>query len=110
MLLTKILKLKMETLLHDLVSESSCLNASCLIIERIEDKLPHDDNGQDTPLHLAGEAGYVEICQMIVDSLSIKNPLLDTNGTTLLHSLASYNPVEPYLMIMEKVDNKNPGF
>ena len=97
-----------RTLLHDLVYESSCLDACRLIIERIDDKLPRD--GSDTPLHLAADAGNIEMCQMIVNSLSVKNPVIDADGTTLLHSLAYYNLVEPYRMVMERVDNKNPIF
>ena len=97
-----------RTLLHDLVSERSCclVDACRLIIERIDDKLPRD--GSDTPLHLAADAGNIEMCQMIVDSLSVKNPVIDADGTTLLHSLAHYNLVEPCRMVMERVDNKNP--
>ena len=51
-----------------------------LIIDKIEDKNPVDDEGW-TPLHYAAERGHMDICKMIASYLDDKNPRTNSGIT-----------------------------
>ena len=99
------------TLLHDMakVPDNAGLMACHLIIERIEDILPRDEN-EDTPLHSAADHDNFEICRLIIDSLSNKNPVVNSiNGETLLHEMVKSDTlIVPCQLILEKINDKNP--
>ena len=99
------------TLLHDMakIPDNAGLMACHLIIERIEDILPRDEN-EDTPLHSAADHDNFEICRLIIDSLSNKNPVVNSiNGETLLHEMVKSDTlIVPCQLILEKINDKNP--
>ena len=53
------------------------------MIDNVADKNPSNDWGQ-TPLHIAAEKGFVEICQLLIQNAPDKNPS-DKYGQTPMH-------------------------
>ena len=68
---------------------------------------PSDDEG-DTPLHIAAQEGYLNVCQAIMKQLIDKNPR-DYDGITPLHLAAEEGHFQICKFILEKVSDKNPG-
>ena len=72
---------------------------------------PKDCDGE-TPLHVAAEKGYTEICERILKNIHCKgdgcrNPM-DNFGLTPLHLAAENGRVGAYQLILKNVEGKNP--
>ena len=88
-----------------------------LIIENILDKNPtvnpHDQHistckSSNTLLHLAAEAGKLELCKLIVPKIEVKNPR-KANGWTPLHFAAKNGHIEICRLIINALTvDKNP--
>ena len=60
-----------------------------------------------SPLHIAVEAGHLDLCKSILGRAKIKNPK-DIEHWTPLHSAAMFGHFEIWQMIFKRVKNKNP--
>ena len=78
-----------------------------IIIERIQDKNPHNNTGE-TPLHLAAMEGHVKIVKLFLENLKHKNPP-DYTWTTPFHQAAMRGHVEIVKLFLDNVEDKNPN-
>ena len=73
----------------------------------VTDKNPRDDD-QKTPLHMAAEGGYYELCQLIIGNVQEKNPR-DSLQLTPLHMAANYGHIDICKLIIENGEETNPN-
>ena len=92
------------TLFHKVV-ESGWYESCKLIIGKVEDKNPADNEGR-TPLHLAAKNGYKELAELIIDFSINKNPK-NKKGWTPLHYAAENGHALICKLIMEKLEKES---
>ena len=89
-----------------MVAEKGHTEVCNLIVRRLVDKNPSNNNGW-TPFHNAARNGHVDVCRLLMKNIANKNPG-DNTGWTPLHEAARYGKIEVCKIILFLNIEKNP--
>ena len=83
------------------------LKEFAILVKKFYDAVPKRNVQRWSPMHVAAECGWLDLCKFIAKATSVKNPT-GQNKLTPIHFAAQAGHLEVYEFLTEGVENKNP--